>query len=174
MAVLTCGQGGSNGNRIVTQINTNTDGIEANVTDIVDANTRINALIARVEDLEALNSFTYVSKTDILDISDTYTELANIYVTDLPIGKYMVGMSSTYQLDITNKSVYTQFSLNGGTPEELSKEPKDSTDREAFNYSFPYDHDAVGEFRLKLDMRKEDANGTLDCFFANVWIDRRA
>ena len=170
---LTCGQGGSNGNQIVTQINDNTNGIATNVTDIADLDARIDALLIRVDELEAKASFTFVSETDILNISDTYTELANIYVADLAAGDYLLGLSSTYQLDVTNKSVFAQFSLNGGTPEEFRKEPKDNTDREAFTYIFPYTH-AGGEFRLKLDMRKEDANGTLDCFFANMWVNREA
>jgi len=173
MAVLTCGQGGSNGNQIVTQINDNTLGIATNASDLNGLDNRIDNLVQRVEDLEALNNFTYESNQDILNISDTYTELANIHMTSLPAGEYMLGMSATYQLDIVNKSVYAQFSLNGGAFEEFRKEPKDNTDREAFNYSFPYVH-AGGEFRLKLDMRKEDATGTLDCYFANAWVDRRA
>jgi hypothetical protein len=64
--------------------------------------------------------------------------------------------------------------LNGGTPEEFSKEPKDSTDREAFYYAFPYTHNGNTDFNLTLAFRKEDANGTLDVLFANLWVERKA
>ena len=147
---LTCGQGGSTGAEIVTQINANTD-----------------ALVTKT-------GFYKDTTADHLDLPETYTEVGNLAVVALPAGEYVVNISSTWHLNVTQKSVFAQFALNGGTPEEFSKEPKDSTDREAFYYAFPYSHAGNLDFSLTLAMRKEDVNGTLDVLFANLWLERKA
>jgi len=149
MAQLSCGEGGSTGAEVVTQINNNT------------------AL------LDTLSVFEYDSTVDILDIPETYTNVATLIYVDMPAGVYMIGLSATYNLDITQKSVFARFSINGGIPEDFSKEPKDSTDREAFSYSFPYVHSTSGNFELLMDMRKEDTSGVLNTLFANVWVDKK-
>ena len=149
MAVLTCGEGGSTGAEIVTQINANTDAIAA------------------------MGGFHYTSTVDNLDLPETYTEVAALAITSLRAGVYMLGISSTFHLDLVNKSVFSQFALNGAAPEEFRKEPKDNTDREAFSYSFPYIHNGNTDFHLSLAFRKEDANGTLDVLFANLTLDRK-
>jgi len=147
---LTCGEGGSTGAEIVTQINNNT------------------------EVLTAMTGFYFDSSADHLDLPETYTEVASLAITALSTGIYILNITSTFQLDVTNKSVFAQFALNGGTPEEFSHEPKDNTDREAFSYSFPYTHATEDDFSLTLAFRKEDANGTLDVLFSNLWLERKA
>ena len=172
--MLTCGQNGSNGNEIVTQINDNTNNIETNTQDILDTNNRIGDVELRVDNLEALTgNFHFDSRTDILDISDTYTEIGNVFVQELPAGVYMLGMSATYSFDDTTKSVYFEFSVNGNPPEEFRQETKDVTDRVGFDYLFPFTHNG-GEFRFVLSVRKEDTSGTLDCYYSNVWADRKS
>ena len=146
---LTCGEGGSTGAQIVATINNNTDAIDA------------------------MAGFHYISNAGQLDLPETYTTVASLDVTDLPAGIYILNITSTYQLDLVNKSVFTQFTLNAGTPEEFRKEPKDNTDRDAFSYAFPYTHSASTDFHCSLDFRKEDTNGTLDVLFANIWLDRK-
>ena len=150
MAELTCGEGGSTGAEIVTQINWNT------------------------EDIETRRPFKHNTIVDTLDIPETYTKVAELHYVDMPSGVYILNMTSTYQLDVVNKSVFVQFILDNGTPEEFSREPKDKTDRSTFNYSFPYTHTNTSPFDFELFMRKEDTSGTLDCFFGNVWIEKKA
>ena len=160
MALLVCGQGGSNGSVIVTQINANTTAIEA--------------IVARLDTLEALvAAYKSVTNKDIMNIGDTYQTIASLNEVDMAIGKYTVHLSTTYKLDVTSKSVLTQFTLNGGTAENFSVEPKDRTDRVALSYAFPYEHSG-GDFGFVLDMAKEDSSGVLDCYFANIWIVRES
>lgn len=150
---LTCGTDGSTGTEVVTQINENTDNIE---TIMAGQNFR----------------FWKDEQTDHLDVPETYEEIGNLAVTDLPAGQYVLFLSMTYQLDLTNKSVYFRFALNEQASEEFSAEPKDSTDREAKSYGFPYTHTG-GDFSLVMDLRKEDANGVLNCYFSNIWLERK-
>jgi len=149
MPNLTCGEGGSTGAEILADINNNTDAIAT------------------------MTGFHYVTSVDNLNLPETYTDVAILAVTALPAGVYILNITSTFQLDITNKSVFAQFALNGATPEEFSHEPKDNTDREAFSYSFPYNHTTNSDFDLRLAFRKEDANGTLNVLFANLWLERK-
>ena len=149
MPNLTCGEGGSTGAEILADINNNTD------------------------TLVAISGFHFVTSVDNLDLSENYTDVAILAIPELPAGVYILNITSTYQLNVTNKSVYAQFALNGATPEEFSHEPKDNTDREAFSYAFPYTHATNSDFDLRLAFRKEDANGTLDVLFANLWLDRK-
>jgi len=150
MAELTCGEGGSTGAEIVTQINWNT------------------------EDIATRTPFMHNTIVDTLDIPETYTKIGELHYTDMPSGVYILNISSTYQLDIANKSVFVQFTMEGLPPEEFSSEPKDKTDRSTFNYSFPYIHTNTETFDFELFMRKEDTNGTLNCQYGNVWIEKKA
>jgi len=147
---LTCGEGGSTGAEIVSTINNNTEAITA------------------------MTGFYHVTTVDALDLPESYTNVATLDVALMPAGIYVLNITSTYQLDLVNKSVFAQFSVNAGAPEEFRKEPKDNTDREAFSYAFPYTHTNTVDFHCSLDFRKEDANGTLDVLFANIWVERKA
>lgn len=152
MADLTCGAGGSTSQEVLTDINANTEAIAG---------------------LLDLNYFEFDSRTDILDIDQTYQEVASLDIPDLKAGVYLIGISDTYTFTETNKSVYGQMILNGNS-EVFSREPKDSTDREVWNYLFPYTHAADGAFTMTLLVRKEDNSGTLDVLFSNMWIDAKA
>jgi hypothetical protein len=153
MAELTCGEGGSTGAEVMAQINTNTTSIE--------------------DGLAIQGGFHYIATTDNLDLPETYTEVASLDVTQLPTGTYLLGISATYTMDTTQKSVFARFTINGGVAEEFIKENKDITDRDAFTYMFPYVHTGDSNFDLALEFRKEDATGTLDVLFSNVWLDRK-
>jgi hypothetical protein len=142
---LTCGQGGSTGAEIVTQINANTD-----------------ALVTKTGFYRDITS-------NHLDLPETYTEVGNLAVVALPVGEYVINVSSTWDLDVLDKSVFAQLVLNGGTPEEFSNSSKD-----LFYYGFPYSHTSTSDFSLILNMRKEDATGTLDVLLANLWLERKA
>ena len=187
MADLTCGTGGSLGAEVINRINENTHAIEANGVDIqtnldlasdnasnITVNTtNIQTNTTDVLALQELNGFYSITGVDQLNLPETYTIIATLNVPALVAGTYLLGISSTYQLDTAQKSVFARFTLNNGVPEEFSKEPKDSTDREAFSYGFPYVHAVDGEFNLVLELRKEDATGVLDPHFANLWLDKK-
>jgi len=180
MAVLTCGDGGSNGQQIVAQINENTEAVAAQAIAIQANTDAINVVEAdmitlgnRVTALEALSYYEVNSTVDTLDIPNVYTTIASLAV-NLVAGDYIAIMSDTYSFDTANKSVYHQFIINGGTPEEFSKENADATDRDTFDYVFPFTMATDGLFTIQLDMRKEDTAGLLDCQFGNVMIERKA
>jgi len=177
---LICGEGGSSGQQIIQQINDNTEaivinaeGVEANRLAIDALETDAIVVNNRLDHLEALSFYEFNSTVDTLDISNVYTTIGNLAVNILA-GEYIVGMSDTYSFDTANKSVFHQFILNGGAPEEFSKENADVTDRDTFDYIFPFTMAADGLFTFQLDIRKEDTNGTLDCAHGNVWIERKA
>ena len=184
---LTCGEGGSTGAEVIQRINTHD-------ASSIDHETRIDSLEtgqdsldtkvtlveqdmvtaqADIVELQTATNFNYVSEADNLNIPDTYTQVASLGVTGLVAGVYMIGISATYTFDTTTKSVFSQFTLNGGTPEEFIKENKDVTDKDAFVYQFPYTHAVDGDFSLLLEFHKEDATGVLDVLFANLWIERK-
>jgi len=145
---LSCGEGGSTGAEVITQINENTEAI-AGFTPYYDKDTQV----------------------DHLGLPDTYTVLAEMSNSILPAGEYVIFMTGTYVYDTPNKTMFLRFTVNGGTPEEFEKEPQSGTGREAYDYAFPYTHAADGPFSLTTEMRKEDGTGTLDVLFANVWMD---
>jgi len=115
--MLSCGEGGSTGAEVINQINANTSDIEA-----------INA-VADVYETE--------SNTDILDIPDTYTNINNLVIPNLPAGQYLVGVSFTYHLSVTNKRIDYRWLLNG-VEEDFNDSPKDAISNVARCYVFPF------------------------------------
>lgn len=115
----------------------------------------------------------YNKAQDILNIPEVYTTVVTVGPSVArPAGVYEFTLSLTYQLSVTNRSVYLRFSDNGGaTWNEFTSEPKDTTDREPHFYSYPFVH-AGGPFHAIMEMRKEDVSGTLNCFFADLMFKR--
>jgi len=150
--MLSCGEGGSTGAEVINQVNANTSDIEA-----------INA-VADVYETE--------SNTDILDIPDTYTNINNLVIPNLPAGQYLVGVSFTYHLSVANKRIDYKWSLNG-VIEEFNDSPKDAISNVARCYVFPFTQATDGSFSISVDIKKEDNSGTLDVAFANVWADKK-
>ena len=180
MAVLTCGDGGSNGQQIVAQINENTEAVAAQAIAIQANTDAINVVEAdmivvqnRLDGLDALNFYESNSTVDTLDISNVYTTVASLDVNILA-GEYLIGLSDTHSFDTLNKGVYHQIIVNGGTPMEFIRESTDVGDIEAFDYNFPFTMAADGLFTIQVDIRKEDTAGALDCLAASVWIERKA
>ena len=147
---LSCGEGGSTGAEVIGQINANTKAIEES---------------------GLVNIFPFSTEQNKMDIQDTLTEVARLDVFSLPAGVYMVGISHTHTFTETNKSVLYTITLNNGTPEEFSIESKDATDRHGKCYMFPLVQKAPSQVSVSLKFAKEDAAGTLDVLFANIWID---
>ncbi len=148
MADLTCGEGGSTGAEIVTQINMNTTAIEKKSIFHSEYATNVNA------------------------IPETYTEVVNLTATNMPSGVYLVNWSAMYNLDIVAKKVYKQIILNGGAPKEFVDEPKTVVADVPFSYGFIYVHNATGTFNLILNMHKEDTDGILNVAESSVWIQK--
>ncbi len=148
MAQLTCGEGGSTGAEIVTQINRNTDAIAS----------------------KAVFHSEYA--VDVNDIPETYTEVVHLTATVMPSGIYLVNWSAMYNLDTIGKKIYKQIILNSGAPKEFVDEPKTVVADVPFSYGFIYVHNATGTFDLILNMHKEDTDGILNVAESSVWIQK--
>ncbi len=147
--MLTCGEGGSTGYEITTQINENT-----------------NAIATKAP-------FEYVMADPVLDITENYTEVASLSYPAMLSGIYIINLSTVYKLDVVQKRVFMQYIMEGNPAEEFSVEPNDNVNQKQFNYSFLYTHPNNVDFDFQLYMRKEDTDGVLDCLMANLWIEKR-
>ena len=162
---LTCGDNGSSGSQVIGQVNANETNIVANAAAIV-----VNT--GKIAVLENLQGYVANSNSDVLDVPETYTEVAAISAT-MSSGKYILTMSTTYTFDATNQSVFIRLTVNGDSSREYLIEPKDNTDNQPVTYTFPLDLTAAS-LTMSLEMRKESAANTLNIKVANLIADKRA
>ena len=119
-------------------------------------------------------TYDYDKQSNILNIPETYTTLNNYTSPSRPAGIYEVGMSFTWDFTIVNRSAYFRWSTDGGTIwSEFVSEPKDVQDRVAVYYQYPINHPG-GTMQIHTQMRREDALGTLNVTFSDVWFRRVA
>jgi hypothetical protein len=133
-------------------------------------------LFQTVDPAEVLNVMTYDydKASNILNIPETYTQLNDYTSPSRPAGVYEVGMSFTWDFSLVSRSAYFRWTTDGGTNwNEFISEPKDVQDRSAVYYQYPFNH-AGGTMNIITQMRKEDALGTLNVTFSDVWFRRVA
>lgn len=108
-----------------------------------------------------------------LDIDDTYTEIANVTMSNAVLGDYEHTMSLTHSYDQTNSSAFFRFSIDGGvTWDESTLAPDDKLDRTFTAYSFVRVGES-GNINLQIQARKEDSDvGILTVHSVNAWIKR--
>jgi hypothetical protein len=122
----------------------------------------------------AIMTYDYDKASNILNIPETYTELNNLVTPARPAGVYEVGLSFTWQFDIANRSALFRWSTDGGVIwNEFQSEPKDVSDKSATYYQYPFVHPG-GTMQIATQARKQDANGTFDVTFSDVWFRRVA
>ena len=144
------------------------------ITDIKIGGTSTSRSAATLADIPVvIQNYNYVSETDILNIGATDTDLARLQLSGQPTGTYEVKLSLTYTFASTSKSAVFRFSLDAGVNwEEFSKEPKDTSDREALSYFFPLS--TGGTIDVWLQGRKTGGTGALDVKFANIIVEQKA
>lgn len=116
--------------------------------------------------------YEYAKFTDVLDIGDTWTPVGTLDLNLPANGTYEIGASSTWTFTSTAKSVFTRWRINGGTWNERVQEPKDAGDIYTNYYAFPSEY-STGPFLLEVEMRKEDAVGTLDLLYLDLFMERK-
>ena len=117
-------------------------------------------------------TYDFVKVANILDVPATYTTLAQLTTPEREEGLYEIGFSLTVNFDQATKSVFMQYSLDGGSSwTELISEPPDATDTKPFTYVFPKER-PQGVFDMIFQMRKEDLVGTLNVKFLDLWYKR--
>ena len=119
-------------------------------------------------------TFDSVKAQSILDVGDTYEEIAVLTTPDREIGTYMYMLSLSYNFDSVTTSAYMRFSIDGGVAwTEFSREPSDKLDTVALVYAFPKEVATVGPLSLHLEMRKGSNAGTLNVEFLDLIIERK-
>lgn len=117
-------------------------------------------------------TYDYVKESDVLDVPETYTELASLTTPERGAGIYNVGFSLTAVFPVANKSLFVRFAINGGDFTEWRWEPQDSADTIPIYYAFP-SAQTSGSKTLVLEARKEDvASPQLDISFCDLFIQR--
>ena len=122
-------------------------------------------------ELFSILTFDEVKVSEVLNISDVYTTVATLNTPLRAAGKYMLGLSLTYTFTSTTNSAFLQWRIDGGAWNVYQREPKDNTDKTANFYSYPDDY-AEGAHTVEVQMRKEDAAGTLDIQFLDIYFQR--
>jgi len=113
-----------------------------------------------------------VDKRENLTIPETYTEIANVTMTDAELGDYEYGVSMTHTFDSTTTSVYRRMSSDGGvTWREFILEPSDTTDNVAGSYNF-FRLQVSGDLNIIVQARKETSAGTLIVGSMDAYIRR--
>jgi len=161
---LTCGDNGSTGSEVITQINKNETDIASNVTEIASLGSRVTAL-------ESLEDYADATGQDITDIPDSFTTIAE-FNTPLSSGRYVIGFSITYKYTNTSHSTLIKLTIDG-FERNYSIEAKDVTDNVPQAYYLPYNWNG-GSLNVKLEVAKEaGAGGTLDVLYGNIIADKK-
>ena len=116
-------------------------------------------------------TFDETKAVDVLNIPEAWTAVGQLVTPERAEGKYMFGISGTYNFDRTTESVFIRFRINGGTWNEYQSEPKDITDDLTFFYQYPADYPQQVT-TIDVEMRKESAQGTLNLQFLDVYWQR--
>lgn len=141
--MLTCGSGGSTGQQIVNAINANTQA----------------------------RGFIYDAQTDILDIGDDYEQITSLSYSNIPAGVYMITFSATFSHASTTNATLLKLIYNGN--EEIFQfEASDVNDRIPISYSFPDEYLGGENLTVELEMAREGGTGPLNCYFANLMVQR--
>ena len=119
-----------------------------------------------------ITTYDYNKVNNILDIPETYIEIASLSTPVREAGVYEIGYSLTASFDQSNSSIYIRFSIDdGGTWSELVYEPSDASNVIAEAYPFPKEQDE-GAFNMKFEARKESALGVFNIAFLDLWYKR--
>jgi len=122
-------------------------------------------------ELFSILTFDETKVIDVLNISDTYTQVGQLVTPSRAAGKYQLGFSLTYNFDRVTESVFMRWRQDGGAWQEYSREQKDITDDQTAFYEFPKDY-AAQVHTIDLEMRKETANGVLNLRFLDIYFQR--
>ena len=116
-------------------------------------------------------TFDGVKEVDVLNIPETYTNIATLVTPERAEGEYMLSFSGTYSFDRTTESVFIRFRVDGGAWNEGVSEPKDSSDIERFFYQYPAQY-AQGVHTIEVEARKETALGVFDFLYLDIYFQR--
>jgi hypothetical protein len=120
-------------------------------------------------------AFDAVKVQDVLNVPETYTQIAHLSTPVRPAGSYLFGIALTYSFNSVNQSVFIRYSSNGGADwNEYQHEASDSTNVEPWTYGYPIVLAAPGSADVILEMRKETAANTLNVLWADIWFHRVA
>jgi hypothetical protein len=122
-------------------------------------------------ELFSILTFDNIKVTDVLDIPETYTPVAQLVTPLRPAGLYSLGISLTYVFSSITTSAFLRWRTNGGAWNEYQREPKDITDSQTVFYSFPSSYPEQIT-TVDIEMRKETASGQLDLKFLDCYFQR--
>jgi hypothetical protein len=109
---------------------------------------------------------------NIIDIPETFIDILTLVTPARPAGKYNLGVAWTYTFLSANRSIYTQWRINGGAWIENWSEPTDVSNKTVAFYMYPDDY-AAGVQTIEFQARKEDAqSGQFDVLFADAFYQR--
>jgi len=125
-------------------------------------------------DIFDILTYDYVKAVDVLDLPETYTEVASLVTPTRVAGTYLYMLSLSYNFNSVNTSAFMRFSIDGGTVwTEFSREPSDKLDTVALVYAFPKEVATDGPLSLHLEMRKGTTAGVLNMEFLDLAIERK-
>ena len=123
----------------------------------------------------AITDYEYVKIPNQITVAGTAWEDALILNTPLkPIGLYELKWEILFTMNTVSRSAKFRYSIDDGANwAVLSKEVKDKTNEETISIWFPYELAAAQEFKLKVQVAKEDAGSVMKCKFGSLVVERK-
>ena len=109
--------------------------------------------------------------TSIADIGNTFQNVITLTTPNLETGLYEVKFSLQYTFTTTSKYLEVRWRVDGGAYTVLREQARFTSIPEVIDYFYPKNY-AQGVHTLELEMRKEDATGTLNVEFADLIFQR--
>ena len=119
-------------------------------------------------------SYDFVKVEGLSNLPEVYFPIATLRTGLRELGIYEFKFSINYNFNVTNKSVFLAYSLDGGKKYyEFVAEPKDKTDNKGYSYFFVIDHPGGRGFDIRFKIKKEDGTGVLNVNYFDAIIERK-
>ena len=127
--------------------------------------------VLSVPELFDILTYDFQKVSGQLDLPETYVNICTLTTPYREAGLYEVAFSITTTFNRDNKSLFVRWRRDGEDWNEFLTEPTDTTDKIPWTYFFPAQY-AAGVHTIEVEMRKEDASGTLNLDFIDVIFQR--
>jgi len=124
------------------------------------------------EDVDGSINYTvdFEENLDILDVSDTFTNVMTLTTPLREAGKYEIGFSIEFEFD-ANKLIHLRSRINSGIWREYAFHITDNQYVQPFDYHKMLDF-VEGSHTIEIEMRKEDVSGTFNVLLIQSYFKR--
>jgi len=123
------------------------------------------------KELFSVMTYDYVKESNILNVPDTFTNIATLTTGNREAGLYEFVFSLAFTYSTTTQFATFQWRIDGGTWTSFQVEPKDVAATNSKYYGYPGVYTA-GVHVFEFEIKKESSGNVLDVQFIDLVYKR--